>query len=201
MFKFHSLLLVTGLAACLHAAGPNPADVYVQSISYGGTGCPQGSVGQSISDDRSVFTLIFDSYIASSGPSIPITESRKNCQININLHIPQGWALSIGNVTYRGYAQLPAGVTGQQSAIYYFAGAVQQAIGRTPMLGPLARDYTLSDTLPFTSLVWSGCNAVVPVNVNTQVWLTGRNDVPAQMTTDSIDGKVTMTLGFQWQRC
>jgi hypothetical protein len=201
MFKFHSLLLVTGLAACLHAAGPNPADVYVQSISYGGTGCPQGSVGQSISDDRSVFTLIFDSYIASSGPSIPITESRKACQLNINLHIPQGWAVAIGNATYRGYAQLPAGVTGNQTALYHFSGSTQEASARTPLVGPLAKDYTLSDTLPLTTLVWSGCNVVVPFNVNTAVQLTGPTNVLAQMTTDSIDGKATMVLSLQWQRC
>jgi hypothetical protein len=201
MFKFHSLLLVTGLAACLHAAGPNPADIYVQSISYGGTGCPQGTVGQSISDDRSVFTLIFDSYVASSGPGVPITESRKNCQLNINLHIPQGWAVAIGNVTYRGYAQLPAGVTGEQTALYYFQGTTQQALARTPIVGPVAKDYTLSDTLPLTTLVWSACNAVVPVNVNTQVKLTGPNNVQAQMTTDSIDGKATMVFSLQWMHC
>lgn len=31
---------------------PNPSQVYISSLSYGGTGCPQGSVGTFISDDR-----------------------------------------------------------------------------------------------------------------------------------------------------
>ena len=36
------------------SAAPKSARmVYVQSIAYGGTGCPQGTVGQTISDDRS----------------------------------------------------------------------------------------------------------------------------------------------------
>jgi len=34
------------------AAGPNPSGVYINSIAYGGTGCPQGSVGSFISADR-----------------------------------------------------------------------------------------------------------------------------------------------------
>lgn len=34
------------------AVGPNPTEVYINSISYGGTGCPQGTVGSFISADR-----------------------------------------------------------------------------------------------------------------------------------------------------
>jgi hypothetical protein len=86
---------VLGNTTSVSAAGPNPSQVYVQSISYGGSGCPQGTVGQSISDDRTTFTLIYDQYIASTGPGVPITESRKNCQLNVNLHVPQGWTFTI----------------------------------------------------------------------------------------------------------
>ena len=34
------------------AVGPNPTEVYINSIAYGGTGCPQGTVGSFISADR-----------------------------------------------------------------------------------------------------------------------------------------------------
>jgi hypothetical protein len=34
------------------AAVPDPSKVTIESISYGGTGCPQGSVGSFISADR-----------------------------------------------------------------------------------------------------------------------------------------------------
>jgi len=39
-------------ASTSSAAGPNPSDVIINSIAYGGTGCPQGSVGSFISTDR-----------------------------------------------------------------------------------------------------------------------------------------------------
>src|SRR5690606_5732798 len=88
---------------------PNPREVYVHSISYGGSGCPQGSVGSSFSNDRKSFTLIFDSFVAYSGAGVPITEARKNCQLNINLRLPNGFSYSVASFDYRGYVSLPRG--------------------------------------------------------------------------------------------
>ena len=44
-------------AATTTAAGPNPTEVFINSISYGGTGCPQGTVGSFISADRQTFVF------------------------------------------------------------------------------------------------------------------------------------------------
>lgn len=68
------------------------------------------------------FTLIFDKYVAQIGPGIATTESRKFCQVNLQLHYPQGFQYSILKTIYRGFAQLDAGVTGAQEATYYFSG-------------------------------------------------------------------------------
>lgn len=72
------------------------------SLSYGGTGCPQGSLkfAVPINSTRSMLLLpqtypkvkltsdrvvtVFDGYAASIGKGVPITQARKNCQININ---------------------------------------------------------------------------------------------------------------------
>lgn len=42
-------------AATTTAVAPNPTQVTISSISYGGTGCPQGTVGSFISADRSTW--------------------------------------------------------------------------------------------------------------------------------------------------
>ena len=44
-------------AATTTATGPNPTEVYIKGISYGGTGCPQGSVGTFISTDKQTFVF------------------------------------------------------------------------------------------------------------------------------------------------
>jgi len=38
-----------------------------EQVTYGGSGCPQGTVGSIISEDGTTMTLIFDSYVASMG--------------------------------------------------------------------------------------------------------------------------------------
>lgn len=38
-----------------NGTGPDPTKVTIQSISYGGTGCPQGTVGSFISTDGTTF--------------------------------------------------------------------------------------------------------------------------------------------------
>jgi hypothetical protein len=186
-------------AVASQGAKPPPQQVTVNSINYGGSGCPQGSVGTSFSNDRTSFTLIFDQFVASTGPGVAIGEGRKNCQINVNLNIPGGWSFSIATVDYRGYVQLPAGMTAEQKSIYYFQGEVAQASSGSKFVGPISKDYLSRDTIPLTAVVWMPCGRVVPVNINAQVRLMGRGQ--GQITTDSIDGKVRQILGLQWKRC
>ena len=194
-----AVLAAVVLPSTASAQSPDPSEVYVQSISYGGSGCPQGSVGSSFANDRKSFTLIFDSFVASTGPNIPVTEGRKNCQINVNLHIPQGFSFSIGTADYRGYVSLPAGVTGEQKSTYYFQGETTQASAAARFVGPVSKDYLSRDTLGLVA--WMPCSRTVPVNINSQVRLTGPTTAQAQITTDSIDGKTFHVFGFQYRQC
>jgi len=211
MLPILTVLACAGLAAAspllaasatASATGPNPTQVYINSITYGGTGCPQGSVGSFISADRTTFTLIFDSYVASIGPDVAATETRKNCQLNVDLEYPSGFQYSVLSTEYRGYADLDAGVTGVQKATYYFSGQSAQVSAETDFKGPMSEDYDTTDTVPFSSVIWSPCGAALPLNINSQVRLTSTstNDT-GLLTDDSIDGKITFVVGLQWQTC
>jgi hypothetical protein len=68
------------------------------------------------------FTLEFDQFVASIGPGVAVSESRKNCQLILDLQYPQGWSYSILQTTFRGYVAIDAGVTATQEAVYYFSG-------------------------------------------------------------------------------
>ena len=107
-------------------AAPNASQVQMTGVTYGGTGCPSSSVGSAVSADRTTMTLIFDDYVASIGGGAPITESRKNCQLNLNLQYPGGFQYSVFSADYRGYAYLDQGVSGSQKSIYYFSGQTAQ---------------------------------------------------------------------------
>jgi len=189
-------------AATTSAAVPDPSEVYINSITYGGTGCPQGSVGSFISDDRQTFTLIFDSFVASIGPGVAVTNNRLNCQLNIDLEYPAGFQYSVLGTEFRGYAGLDAGVTGVQQATYYFSGSSTQVSTSTTFTGPTSGDYEISDSIPFTSTIFSPCGAALPLNINSQVRLTSSvTTATGILTDDSIDGKITFVVGVQWQKC
>lgn len=180
--------------------GPDPTQVYVQSITYGGSGCPQGTVGTSFNVERSQFTLIFDAFIASKGPGVPATEATKSCQINLNLHIPQGWQYSIATVEHRGFVQLPKKMKASQQVTYYFQGDGDLASADSSFVGPVARDYLIRDTLPFSTVAWSSCNISRPMNMVTELALKGGTE-PGQITNDSTGGRVEFVLGLHWKPC
>jgi len=100
--------------------------VTIRGVSYGGTGCPQGSMSSQISSDRTIVTLIFDSYIASIGPGISVTEQRKNCQLNVDINYPGGFQYSVLSADYRGYSSIQKGVSGTLKSTYYFSGQTAQ---------------------------------------------------------------------------
>lgn len=101
----------------------SPKIEHVLTLSIG---CPQGTVGVAIAQDATTMTLIFDSYVASIGSTVAVTENRKNCQLNIDLLYPPGFQYSIFSADYRGYAALDKGVSGTIKSTYYFSGDTKQ---------------------------------------------------------------------------
>jgi hypothetical protein len=180
--------------------GPDPTQVYLQSITYGGSGCPQGSITQSLGADRSTFTLSFDQFAASKGPGIPASQASRSCQLNLNLKIPQGWQYTIATIDYRGFVSLPKRMKATQQATYYFQGDGELATADSSFSGPASTDYLIRDTLPFSTVVWSSCDKARPINITTQLDLKGGTDL-GQITTASVDGKVNFVLGLRCKPC
>jgi hypothetical protein len=202
-------LSTTALIATVALAGrfdpqggaPDKSKTFINGITYGGSGCKQGSVSSSISQDLTTFTLIFDSFIAETGQGKSISDSRKNCQINVDLRYPQGWSYSIVSVDYRGFVSLPKGTSAEQSALYYFSGETAQSKSSTKFQGPYENSYLVSDKIPVQQIVWSPCGKVIQGNVNAAVSISGDRSKSALMTVDSIDGKVKQIFGVQWRKC
>ncbi|ORY06369.1 hypothetical protein BCR34DRAFT_590611 [Clohesyomyces aquaticus] len=183
-------------------AGPDPTQVQIRGITYGGTGCPKNSMSYQISQDRTLVTLIFDSYIASIGPGIAVTESRKNCQLNVDITYPGGFQYSVLSADYRGYAAIQKGVTGTLKSTYYFSGQTDQTSTQYDFIGPLTGDYLKHDQADSTSIVWSPCGAEGMLNINSQVRMSSTNSsATGLLTTDSTDLKFTQVVYVKWQVC
>jgi hypothetical protein len=145
--------------------------------------------------------MIFDEYVVQAGPEVPFSESRKNCQLIVNLDFPQGWSFSIFRADYRGFYTLDPGTFGQQTATYYFQGDRRQASLRTPIRGPATGDYLFGDTLGLEATVWSPCGARRALNINTSLFVRAFGERQALMTTDSVDGEVETKFLLRWRRC
>jgi hypothetical protein len=175
-----------------------------RSLSWAGSGCPAGTVAANLAPDLTAFTLLFDSYVAEIGPGLPLSLSRKNCQILIDLDFPQGWSYSIFDVDYRGFVNIPGGMSGIQQSNYNFQGQIYTARLATTLRGPNNGDYQIRDSLGLDALVWSPCGAQRALIINSSIRLvnnSGNFNAQGVITTDSINGKVTHIYGLQWRRC
>lgn len=182
--------------------GPDTKGVYIEALKYGGTGCPQGTIGQSISDDRTTFTLIFDNYSASIGEGVSITENRKNCQVNLAVRFPQGWQFSLLNSDFRGFIALDQGVTATQKSTYYFSGDSKQCSAEVNFTGPVSKDYLAHNEFGVQSTVWCACGASAMLNINGQVRLMSTNPKASGLfSNDSQDGSFKNVLKFSWRKC
>ncbi|KAH3906304.1 hypothetical protein HBH56_206490 [Parastagonospora nodorum] len=145
-----AILALPALAAAYpqsSAVAPAPEQITIRDTTYSGSGCPQGSVSTSTSDDKTVsqtihFTLLFimvsmhenelrdhltrrsygfDQFQTYIGPGSKASDKSKNCQLHLNLAYPGGFQYAVVDATYHGWARLDEGVTGSFITTYYFS--------------------------------------------------------------------------------
>ncbi|MBU2705101.1 DUF4360 domain-containing protein [Zooshikella marina] len=198
-----AFIFIAGFSLASSVSASNSIPVTIDLVKNSGTGCPSGTVSTTVAPDGKSFVLGFDAYIAEVGPNIPYRESRKNCSLTAQLNIPNGYAFTIVDVNYRGYASLEDGVSAVQQSRYFFAGYPQEARLKTDFNGPYDDNYLISDRLDIHSIVWSSCGAKEPVVINTELRVNdgGNSEARGLITTDTIDGKLSHQYGIQFREC
>jgi hypothetical protein len=181
---------------------PSESETFIKGIIYGGSGCRQGTVASSFSTNLTSFTIIYDEFIAASGVGTTIRDSRKNCQINVDLRYPIGWSYSVTSVDYRGFISIPDNtLIATQSSTCYFSGETAQSTTTNEFHGPFTGNYIVSEKLLDEERVWSPCGKVIMVNINAKVSLSGDLSLPALISVDSTDLKVEQKYGIEWRKC
>ena len=136
---------------------------------------------------------------ARAGPEIPLSESRKNCHLIVDLTFPQGWSFTVANARFRGSARLDRLVSSTQRSAYFFQGDAPAAAFETHFIGPLTEDYNIRDSLPIESLVWSPCRGRWALNINTEVRVNNLRNPPGKGVVRSSANN--STYNFLWRRC
>jgi hypothetical protein len=201
--------LVSGPASATGFLGlpvPPPTDrIVIDVVTVNGTGCPAGTAALAVSPDNTAFTVTYSAYTAQVGVGATPTDWRKNCQLNIVVHVPQGFTYAISKVDYRGFASLAAGASAVERANYYFQGQTQTAYLAHNFAGPLGDDWQTNDEVPIAALIWAPCGALRNLNINTELRaVAGTSDTTKTtsfITMDSTDGALNTTYHFSWATC
>lgn len=174
-------------ATPLRAQTPDPNSVYVTSISHVGSGCPQGSVGMSFASDRKSFTLIFDSFVAATGPAVPSTAAKRDCELTLLLNVPPTFQGGEIRFDYRGYSSLGVGVAASHKRKY----SSSKTSATTAVVGNVSRDYLYSDPVAFTKV--KSCDGTPCLVAKVKIDVKKNDSVNGQLTVDSIEGGVTVS--------
>lgn len=188
-----------GLTFTILSAFVRADDISLGVPSYGGNGCPQSTVGVTLSPDSKQLSVLFDEYIVEAKGSKKL--DRKSCNLAIPVHVPNGFSVSILQVDFRGYNGLPYGASSQLTAEYFFADqkgpkTVQDFYGETD------EDYYVSKKLLASAVIWSACGKDVNLRINSSMRVrTNRQGEQALSTVDSVDVSSGIVYHLQLKRC
>src|SRR3954452_18808373 len=137
---------------------PPPTDrIVIDVVTVNGSGCPAGTAAVAVAPDNTAFTVTYSSYTAQVGVGALPTDLRKNCQLNLRVHVPSGFTYAIAEADYRGFGHLEKGASGQERANYYFQGNAPTAYISHNINGPFDDDWQNTDTTDIASLIWEPC--------------------------------------------
>ncbi len=183
---------------------PPPGVIYVNVLTANGSGCPDGSADAVVSPDRQGFTVIYSEYLVKVGPGASPTDFRKNCQLNVEVRVPQGFTYGIAKVDYRGFGKLEKGATGMEKANYYFSGMSQSTTIPHNWNGPYNDNWQATDEVPVGAVAFAPCGEKRNFNINTELRVnlgTSNPKLTSFMIMDSTDGGLKTTYQFAWKKC
>ncbi|WP_030776194.1 DUF4360 domain-containing protein [Streptomyces sp. NRRL F-2664] len=200
-----------GMAAILAAAPAQaqpvtdpPGQITVEVQTVNGSGCRQGTAAVAASPDNTAFTVTYSDYLAQAGAGSNPVDFRKNCQLGLRVHVPQGFTYAVARADYRGFAHLQRGAFGQERASYYFQGMSQTARVTHQFNGPYTDNWEASDETGYADLVWAPCGEDRILNVNTELRVYTGSSNPQNLSfmgMDSTDGSVSTKYHLAWKEC
>jgi len=181
---------------------PPPDRITVNVVTVNGSGCKAGTAAVAVSPDNTAFTVTYSDFLAQAGSGTGPTDFRKNCQLVLQVNIPQGFTYGIAAADYRGYANLKRGATGTEKASYYFQGNSATASRTHSFYGPSDDNWQATDSTDVSEIVYQPCGEKRMFNVNAELRVyAGGSGATSFMTMDSTDGGVSTVYHFSWKHC
>jgi hypothetical protein len=199
-------MILSALAAPVDsAAATAPAEKITLDVkTINGSGCPAGTATASadVASDNTSFTVHYTNFTAKAGGGASALDARKNCQINVLVHVPQGFTYAIAGAEYRGFAHIESGASALEQANYYFAGTSPTARVRHTYPGPFHGVWRASDTTDVAALVFAPCGEDRNLNINAELRAdAGTSSGTSYIEMDSEHASVDTIYHFAWKDC
>jgi hypothetical protein len=200
-----SVVASLALSPALTQSSSNPTDrITVDVETVNGSGCPAGTATVKASSDNTSFTVTYSDYLAQDGAGAKPTDIRKNCQLSLLIHVPQGFTYAIAEADYRGTGRLAAGAKGEQNANYYFMGNSTTATVSHQFVGPFSGSWQTVDKADVASLVFAPCGVSRNLNINTDLRVDAGTSDPATtsyLSMKKTDGSIETVFHLAWKNC
>ncbi|KAJ3325890.1 hypothetical protein HDV06_002275 [Boothiomyces sp. JEL0866] len=182
-----------------------PGEVTISQITYQGDGCPQGSVEAIISADATVFTLLYSSFVASSGPGVAVSENIQQCSVIVDLNHAHGYTYTTLSLDHRGYVSVPAGLNAELSTTHFFKAKPNNPNFHTVFPGPYDNDYLVSTDNGVKERSQCGKKSRAIVNSSLRLYGGDTTTLAGYISGDSLDGNVGKTVKqsfhLDWKTC
>ncbi|TDB83131.1 DUF4360 domain-containing protein [Actinomadura sp. KC216] len=190
-------IALPALASTAAVADPPPKGVTIDVVTVNGTGCPIGTVAIALSADSSTFTITRSGMRADAGGTSNPADARKTCQINLKVHVPQGYSYGIRSFGYSGTAHLEPGASGTVKVSTYFQGEPKPEAKTVTRNGPFSGPWrtVIIDENP----KYSPCGEQRNFNISAGVHVDLGTSDPSKPSYMTLDGKEVYE--FSWKRC
>ncbi|GBG66794.1 hypothetical protein CBR_g68780 [Chara braunii] len=184
-----SLLIAAALLGACVCAQDVPPEARIESFTYNGAGCRQGTAVGDISVDGQALTIKFSEFGVSTDEQL--VGKRKFCQLSIKVNSPAGWKYRLDTVTLLGYARLDANVKSVHKVTCYLTGTPGMSSFFVEKEGPLDDNYEYSGA--FDNETYSVCGPGGNLNLKMEVRINNDADPAAEgvIDVDTADSQVT----------
>ncbi|WUI00521.1 DUF4360 domain-containing protein [Spirillospora sp. NBC_00431] len=179
------------------AADPPPRGVTIDIATVHGSGCPIGTAAVALSHNNDAFTITRSGMRAEAGGTSAPANAQKTCQINLKVHVPQGYTYGIRAVEYNGTAHLEAGASGVVTASTYFQGNPNPQPRTKTIKGPFSGPWRV--VIPDENPIYSPCGEQRNLNLSAKVQVDPGTSDPSKPSYMTMDGDEV--YAFSWKRC
>jgi hypothetical protein len=193
-----------------------PGDFRHGPLSFGGNGCPAGTMRVVFAPDNLTFTILFDKFTADTTSSDGGQRGAMSCDAILPVTLPANQQMEITRVDYRGFVNVPQGARGALAAMFNFQGQDNHGRGgngnhdrinlRYIFTGPISENYEISTGdmtggrgTPLSEA--SPCGGDAQLRVRNVVRVISPHEQQAQLTIDSIDGSANAIYYVNWKAC